>query len=86
MPGAPCSGELRRSAIRERAMRPALVVIRSPRGNGRARLRQRTEPVLVQALVPELPVERYMDSPLLLARLRFVFPVSTGAAIYPALY
>src|ERR1700691_156325 len=58
MPGAPCSGELGRGPIRERAVRSTLVVISAPGGDRGARFGKRPEPVFVQALVSELPVER----------------------------
>jgi len=54
---SPDSCKLRRRAVPQCAMRSSLVVIHPPGRNDCARFSQRPEPVLVQALVPELAVE-----------------------------
>jgi hypothetical protein len=50
-------GEPRRWDAADAAVRPDFVVVLSPDGGGRSSLVQRLEPLLVQALVPELSVE-----------------------------
>ena len=57
MPGTLGSGELVGGLVAERAVRPALVVVGAPCPDDLADFGERSEPVLVQALVAELAVE-----------------------------
>ena len=51
------SGEFCRGLIVQCAVRPMLVVISAPGGDQDTSLRQARKPVIIQALVPEAPVE-----------------------------
>ena len=50
-------GELGRRHSAATAVRPDLVVVLPPRGDGGPGLRQRLEPMFIQAFIPELAVE-----------------------------
>jgi hypothetical protein len=52
-------GELRRRPIPQRAVRPALIEVLTPRRDDGARFVQRAEPMLIQALVAELAVAAF---------------------------
>ena len=49
--------ELCRGLIVQCAMRPILVVVSAPGGNQNTSLRQTRKPVVVQAFIPEAPIE-----------------------------
>lgn len=59
MPETPGGGELRWGLVLQRTVRTLLVVIGTPRRDDVASLGQRSEAVLVQALVAKLGVETF---------------------------